>query len=75
MFLHGFLEVIMSINSIDHDDMTEIATTWDAKDESNVKVTSKQVKNAEARRRIEMLKEIRESGLTLEEARELGLLH
>ncbi|HBV75222.1 MULTISPECIES: PA3496 family putative envelope integrity protein [Vibrio] len=65
----------MSINSIDHDDMTEIATTWDAKDESNVKVTSKQVKNAEARRRIEMLKEIRESGLTLEEARELGLLH
>lgn len=65
----------MSINSIDHDDMTDIATTWDAKDESNVKVTSKQVKSAQARRRIEMLKEIRESGLTLEEARELGLLH
>ncbi|OEF28155.1 hypothetical protein [Vibrio rumoiensis] len=65
----------MSINSIDHDDMTGIATSWDAKDESNEKVTSKQVKSAEARRRIEMLKEIRESGLTLEEARELGLLH
>jgi ribosomal protein L13E len=36
---------------------------------------TKQVKCAEARRRIEMLKEIRESGLTMEEARELGLIH
>lgn len=65
----------MSINSIDHDEMAGIATTWENKDESNAKVTTKQVKSAEARRRIEMMKEIRESGLTLEEARELGLLH
>ncbi|WP_105901097.1 hypothetical protein [Vibrio gangliei] len=65
----------MSINSIDHDDMTDIATHWEQKDESNTRATPKQMKSAEARRRIEMLREIRESGLTLEEARELGLLH
>ncbi|POB71911.1 hypothetical protein CRN59_01500 [Vibrio vulnificus] len=35
----------------------------------------KQVKSAEARRRIEALREIRESGLSIEEAKELGLLH
>ncbi|MFV0575013.1 MAG: hypothetical protein ACK5NC_06330 [Vibrio sp.] len=64
----------MSINSIDHDDMTGIATSWDRKDDS-AQATPKQMKSAEARRRIEMLREIRESGLTLEEARELGLLH
>ncbi|GLT13497.1 hypothetical protein [Vibrio algivorus] len=65
----------MSINSIDHDDMTGIATSWDNNENSNSQATPKQMKSAEARRRIEMLKEIRESGLTLEEARELGLLH
>ncbi|HCH00589.1 MAG TPA: hypothetical protein DEV85_01685 [Vibrio sp.] len=65
----------MSINSIAHDDMTGIETSWDNKDDSNSQATPKQMKSAEARRRIEMLKEIRESGLTLEEARELGLLH
>ena len=65
----------MSINSIDHDDMAGIATNWENKDDSSAQATPKQMKSAEARRRIEMLKEIRESGLTLEEARELGLLH
>ncbi|MBD1575949.1 MULTISPECIES: hypothetical protein [Vibrio] len=65
----------MSINSIDHDDMTGITTSWTKKDESVAQANSKQMKNAEARRRIETLQEIRESGLTLEEARELGLIH
>lgn len=65
----------MSINSIAHDDMTGIATNWENKDDLNSLATPKQMKSAEARRRIEMLKEIRESGLTLEEAREMGLLH
>ncbi|WP_086981259.1 PA3496 family putative envelope integrity protein [Vibrio aphrogenes] len=65
----------MSINSIDHDDMTGIATNWEHNEDSATQATPKQMKSAEARRRIEMLREIRESGLTLEEARELGLLH
>ncbi|PMH43100.1 hypothetical protein BCU68_03675 [Vibrio sp. 10N.286.49.B3] len=64
----------MSINSINHDEMTGIANKWDLTDETTA-ASDKQVKSAEARRRIEALKEIRESGLTLEEARELGLLH
>ncbi|CAH0537831.1 PA3496 family putative envelope integrity protein [Vibrio marisflavi] len=67
----------MSINSIDHDDMTNIANKWDLTEEEQ-EVSQKsvdKVKSAEARRRIEALKEIRESGLTIEEARELGLLH
>lgn len=75
LFLHAFLEVFMSINSINHDDMTDITTSWDKKDDSIAKADSKQMKSAEARRRIETLREIRESGLTLEEARELGLIH
>ncbi len=64
----------MSINSIDHDEMANIASHWDVKDEE-AKPLKTQVKSAEARRRIEMLRDIRESGLTIEEARELGLLH
>lgn len=64
----------MSINSIDHDEMTNIASNWDFKEE-DTKRTEKQLKSAEARRRIEAMREIRESGLTLEEAEELGLLH
>ncbi|USD67494.1 PA3496 family putative envelope integrity protein [Vibrio sp. SCSIO 43136] len=62
----------MSINSIDHDEMTRITDKWDPKDET--KSSSTQVKSAAARRRIEALREIRESGLSLEEAQELGLL-
>ncbi|WED23568.1 hypothetical protein L3Q72_20235 [Vibrio sp. JC009] len=64
----------MSINSIDHDEMRNIASSWELKEEDS-KQSVKRVKSAEARRRIEMLREIKESGLTLEEAEELGLLH
>ncbi|MDB1125650.1 PA3496 family putative envelope integrity protein [Vibrio algarum] len=64
----------MSINSIDHDEMANIASNWDFKEE-DAKQSKKQIKSAEARRRIEAMREIRESGLTLEEAEELGLLH
>jgi hypothetical protein len=66
----------MSINSIDHDDMTNIANKWELEEEEiNTQQPIKKVKSAEARRRIEALREIRESGLTIEEARELGILH
>ncbi|NAW59978.1 MULTISPECIES: PA3496 family putative envelope integrity protein [unclassified Vibrio] len=65
----------MSINSIDHDDMTNIATKWDFTEEVETHKPVKSVKSAEARRRIEALREIRESGLTIEEAKELGILH
>ncbi|MGY3572369.1 hypothetical protein J4N42_22530 [Vibrio sp. SCSIO 43135] len=65
----------MSINSIDHDEMTNIANKWDFTEEVETQKPVKQVKSAEARRRIEALREIRESGLSIEEARELGLLH
>ncbi|MDE1513934.1 MULTISPECIES: PA3496 family putative envelope integrity protein [Vibrio] len=65
----------MSINSIDHDDMTHIANQWDPSEEMELLRPSKNVKSAQARRRIETLREIRESGLTIEEAKQLGLLH
>ncbi len=65
----------MSINSIDHDDMTNIANKWESIEEIESQRPTKNLKSAEARRRIETLREIRESGLTIEEAKELGLLH
>ncbi|ANS86894.1 hypothetical protein RJD38_16610 [Vibrio scophthalmi] len=65
----------MSINSIDHDEMTSIANKWDFTEEVESLKPVTVVKTAQARRRIEMLREIRESGLTIEEAKELGLLH
>ncbi|MEW4539450.1 PA3496 family putative envelope integrity protein [Vibrio cholerae] len=65
----------MSINSIGHDDMTNIANKWDSIEEIESQRPTKNLKSAEARRRIETLREIRESGLTIEEAKELGLLH
>lgn len=65
----------MSINSIDNDDMTNIANKWDSIEEIESQRPTKNLKSAEARRRIETLREIRESGLTIEEAKELGLLH
>ncbi|MFA0086876.1 hypothetical protein BCU70_03620 [Vibrio sp. 10N.286.49.C2] len=66
----------MSINSIDHDDMTSITTKWDHSEEYTEEPRlAKPAKSVEARRRIEALREIKESGLTLEEARELGLIH
>ncbi|MBU2899273.1 PA3496 family putative envelope integrity protein [Vibrio hepatarius] len=65
----------MSINSIDHDEMAEITDKWDLSEEVDSQKPTRNVKSAEARRRIEALKEIRESGLTIEEAKELGILH
>ncbi|BCL73631.1 conserved hypothetical protein [Vibrio nigripulchritudo MADA3029] len=65
----------MSINSIDHSEMSKMAEKWDFKDEVTEAKSANKRKSAEARRRIEMLREIKESGLTLEEAEELGLLH
>ncbi|CAM3629155.1 MULTISPECIES: PA3496 family putative envelope integrity protein [Vibrio] len=66
----------MSINSIDHDEMANMTSKWDFMDEvESAKPQKNTLKSAEARRRIEAMKEIRESGLTIEEAKELGLLH
>ncbi|WP_041059346.1 PA3496 family putative envelope integrity protein [Vibrio owensii] len=65
----------MSINSIDHEEMSNIAHKWELSEEETVVRPEKTVKSAEARRRIEALREIRESGLSIEEARELGLIH
>ena len=65
----------MSINSIDHDEMSDIANKWDFTEEVETQKPVKNLKSAEARRRIEALREIRESGLTIEEAKELGILH
>ncbi|YCO01127.1 PA3496 family putative envelope integrity protein [Vibrio sp. VNB-15] len=65
----------MSINSIDHEEMSNIAHKWELPEEESVVRPEKTVKSAEARRRIEALREIRESGLSIEEARDLGLIH
>ncbi len=64
----------MSIHSLNHDEMTNIASSWNFTEE-DTRQSRKQIKSAEARRRIEAMREIRESGLTMEEAEELGLLH
>jgi hypothetical protein len=66
----------MSINSINHDEITDITAKWEESEEVETqRPVSKNLKSAEARRRIEAMREIRESGLTIEEAKELGLLH
>ncbi|ELV8624367.1 hypothetical protein QNF03_000996 [Vibrio cidicii] len=65
----------MSINSINHDEMADMAHKWEVPEEEVALRPEKQVKSAAARRRIEALREIRESGLSIEEAKELGLLH
>nr|WP_217906942.1 hypothetical protein [Photobacterium damselae] len=73
---HGcFRRFTVSINSIDHSEMASVSSKWDYKDESASRIADSKKQQAEARRRIELLRDIRESGLTLEEARELGLLH
>ncbi|PJC86948.1 hypothetical protein CSW98_08145 [Vibrio sp. HA2012] len=63
----------MSINSLNHEEMSDRASTWDPKEEES-RLSPRQVKSAQARRRIEMMKDLRESGLTMEEAEEMGLL-
>lgn len=55
--------------------MSDVSSKWDFKDETASNLTDYKKQQAEARRKIEMMREIRESGLTLEEARDLGLLH
>ncbi|KMV31718.1 hypothetical protein L4D00_11270 [Photobacterium swingsii] len=65
----------MSINSLNHAEMSDVSSKWDFKDETASNLTDYKKQQAEARRKIEMMREIRESGLTLEEARDLGLLH
>ncbi|GAB6260840.1 hypothetical protein L4174_016880 [Photobacterium sp. CCB-ST2H9] len=67
----------MSINSLDFSDMADATTKWDQQDETATpaKATGNKQQQAAARRRIEMLRDIRECGLTIEEAKELGLLH
>ncbi|MGX9416426.1 PA3496 family putative envelope integrity protein [Vibrio sp. WJH972] len=65
----------MSINSIDHDEMSDIAHKWEESEDVEAQKPAKSVKSVEARRRIEAMQEIRESGLTVAEAKELGLLH
>lgn len=64
----------MSINSIDHGEITDMKGKYEVNDEVVKNITEYQ-KKAAARRRIEAMREIRESGLTLEEAKELGLIH
>lgn len=71
----GFWRKNMSINSINHDEISDIASKWDGLEDEPKKQSESLVKSAEARRRIEAMKEIRDSGLSLEEARELGLIH
>ncbi|MEI8593302.1 MULTISPECIES: hypothetical protein [Photobacterium] len=67
----------MSINSLEYLEMADAANKWDQQDESasSAKVSANKRQQAAARRRIEMLRDIRECGLTIEEAKELGLLH
>ncbi|GAD88868.1 hypothetical protein VHA01S_011_00080 [Vibrio halioticoli NBRC 102217] len=59
----------MSINSISREEMQDLAGSWDELNATRATTSNKQLKSAEARRRIEQMREIRESGLTLEEAR------
>lgn len=63
----------MSINSIDLAEMTSVSTKWDFKDDAATRLDDSKKQKAQARRRIELFKEIRESGLTIVEAREMGL--
>ncbi|WP_299018473.1 hypothetical protein [uncultured Photobacterium sp.] len=65
----------MSINSIDHNEIADVASKWDYKDETASNIAPSKRQQAEARRRIEMLRDIRDSGLTIAEAKEMGLIH
>ncbi len=64
----------MSINSIDHLDIADVASNWDFKDETASTLSRNKRQQAEARRRIETIRDIRACGLTIEEAKELGLI-
>ena len=60
---------IVSINSINEDDLQNIENSKDSK-----AIKDESEKKACARRRIELLKDLKDSGLTLEEARDLGII-
>lgn len=47
----------MSINSINHDEITGITEKWDFKEEVDTQIPVSKQKSAEARRRIEALRE------------------
>jgi len=70
-----FRRVIVSINSIDHTEIADVSSKWDYKDETASNIAQCKRQQAETRRRIEMLRDIRDSGLTIAEAKELGLIH
>ena len=55
--------------------MSDVSSKWDFKDETASHISQNKRQQAEARRRIEMLRDIRASGLSIEEAKELGLIH
>ena len=63
----------MSINSIDHGEITDMKGKYEISDERVTDIVQCQ-KRVAARRRIEAMREIRESGLTLPEAKDLGLI-
>lgn len=65
----------MSINSIDYSEISTVSSKWEHKDDSATNIADSKKQQGAARRRIEMLRDIQASGLTLAEARELGLLH
>lgn len=62
----------MSINSIDHTEIADVASKWDYKDETASNIAQCKRQKAEARRRIEMLRDIRDSGLTMLKQRSWG---
>ncbi len=65
----------MSINSIDLSEITTVSSKWKFKDETASRIGDEKKQKAKARRRIELFNEIKKSGLTIEEAKEMGLLH
>ncbi len=55
--------------------MTTVSSKWKFKDETASRVADVKKQQAQARRRIELFNEIKKSGLTIEEAKEMGLFH
>lgn len=65
----------MSINSIERNEINHVSIQDIEQADSKASASETETRRAAARRRIETLREIQESGLSLEEARELGLLN
>lgn len=68
------LEANMSINSIERNEVNHGHGEDPEILDSKTSASFTEARRAQARRRIEALREIQESGLSLEEARELGLI-